>query len=114
MTALELAFGLTFADLYDDQALKRVDEAFFDFIDAELAARLQAARSDPGALDDKGEADLLLELAPFVDAFLSELFGIQDDLKALCATHLDLDVLYTCKRLFVQRRALKGKKPEDA
>ena len=120
MSELNLAFGLTFEDLYDDTALGRVDTAFIDHvdkIDAGLKARLLAAREahdSPGALDDKAEADLLLELAPFVDAFTGALFGIADELGALSGRHLDLDVLYSCKRLFVQRRALKGKKAEDA
>ena len=117
MPELKLAFGLALEDLYDDQALGRVDAAFLDHVgalDADLKARLLAGRASPDALGDKGEADLLLELAPFVDAFMAELFSIQDSLKRLSAQHLDLRVLYEAKRLFVQRRALKGHKPEDA
>jgi len=117
MTELNLAFGLAFEDLYDDQALGRVDAAFLAHVggvDAELKARLLIARKAPDALEAKAEADLLLELAPFVDAFVGELFSIQNELQALKSEHLDLDVLYACKRLFVQRRALKGKSAEDA
>ena len=117
MSELNLAFGLAFEDLYDDQALARVDAAFVDHIggvDADLKARLIAGREAPDALDAKAEADLLLELAPFVDAFTAKLFSIQDELKALSGQHLDLEVLYNAKRLFVQRRALKGKTVEDA
>jgi len=117
MTALSLAFGFNFEDLYDDRALLRVDAAFLDLVggmDADLAARLIAAREGPAALDDKAEADLLLDLSPFVDVFVGRLFSIEGPLKALSGQHLDLEVLYTCKRLFVQRRALKGKKAEDA
>lgn len=86
MSALNLAFGFTFEDIYDDQSLGRVDEAFLDQVggaDADLHARLVAARAAPDDLDDKAEADLLLELAPFVDAFTGKLFGIADELGAL-------------------------------
>lgn len=117
MSELNLAFGFTFDDLYDDQSLGRVDKAFLDHVggvDAELRARLVSARTAPDDLDDKAEADLLLELAPFVDAFTGKLFGISDELSALSGQHLDLAVLYSAKRLFVQRRALKGKKEADA
>jgi len=117
MTALTLGFDLSFEDLYDDRALARVDAAFLDLVDtadADLKARLMAARTDSDALDDKAEADLVLELSPFVDAFVGKLFAVEDQLKALSAQHLDLDVLYACKRLFVQRRALKGKTVDDA
>jgi len=114
---LQLAFDLSFADLYDDQALERVDDAFIKALgalDADLHARLVAARDNPDSLDDKGEADLLLQLAPHLDAFIAKLFGVEDELAALSGRHTDLEPLYNCKRLFVQRRALKGKKPEDA
>jgi len=117
MTTLSLSFGLNFKDLYDDQNLVRVDTAFLDQISAiapDLKARLLAARKAPESLDDKATADLLLELAPFVDAFVGKLFAIEDQLSALSSQHLDLAVLYDCKRLFVQRRATKGKTVELA
>ena len=114
---LKLAFDLNFSDLYDDRALRRVDDAFFETLkalDSDLAARLSAARTAPDDLDDKTEADLLLELGPHVDAFIAKLFGIEDQLADLAGRHTALEPLYDCKRLFVQRRALKGKKLEDA
>ena len=117
MSELNLAFGFTFEDLYDDSALARVDAAFLQHVGGvapDLQASLVAAREAPDALEAKAEADLLLELAPFVDAFTGELFGIAGALGTLSAQHLDLDVLYSCKRLFVQRRALKGKTADDA
>ena len=117
MHDLDLAFGLAFKDLYDDEGLGRVDAAFLDALEAldgDLVARLNAARADPESLDDKAEADLLLQLCPHVDAFIAKLFGIEDALTSLSGRHTDLEPLYTCKRLFVQRRALKGKKAEDA
>ena len=117
MTVLTLGFDLSFEDLYDDRALARVDTAFLDLVggaSADLKARLLAARADPDALDDKTEADFLLEIAPFVDAFVGKLFGVEDELKTLSGQHLDLDVLYICKRMFVQRRAVKGKTIDDA
>jgi len=53
-------------------------------------------------------------VSPHVDAFVGKLFAIEDELANLSGRHADLEPLYTCKRLFVQRRALKGKKAEDA
>jgi len=117
MTKLSLAFNLEFNDLYDDRALSKIDQAFMDHtqsIDADVAMKLNASRANPEGLSDKEEADLLLELSPFVDAFVGKLFGISDELGNLSAHHLELEVLYACKRLFVQRRALKGKTGKDA
>lgn len=114
---LQLAFDLVFEDLYDDQALSRVDAAFLGVLgglDADLAGRLKGARENPDVLDDKAESALLLELSPHVDAFIAKLFGIEAELSDLAGRHTSLETLYTCKRLMVQRRAIKGKTPEDA
>ncbi len=115
--APNLAFELGFNDLYDDRALARVDAAFLgelETTDGELKAHLLGARQDPAALEAKAEADLLLALAPHLDAFIARLFGIEAEVDELTAEHLKLNPLYACKRLFVQRRALKGKSAEDA
>jgi NADPH-dependent glutamate synthase beta subunit-like oxidoreductase/NAD(P)H-flavin reductase len=110
-TGLTLGFGLSFQDLYERDGLIRLDRAFV----AELAAgdtalhnRLMAARTDPEAVDRKAESELLIELAPHVEDFVGALFGIAAEIKALQATHHELAPLYTVKRLFVQRRAVKG------
>src|SRR5277367_5139707 len=117
MTAFVLAHGLGFADLYDREGLVRVDRAFIDHLaesDCALHHRLVRARRDPDGLGSAVESDLLVELAPHVEDFLGELFGIAADVRALQARHHELAPLYSVKRLFVQRRAVKGVKEEDA
>ena len=111
--ALRLVYDLNFEDLYETSGLDRVDRAFLDFLNEDLRARLLEARETAQELDPKVEADFLVELSPHVDAFFAELFGVQDDLEILSGQHVALEPLYACKRQFVQRRALKGKKPED-
>jgi NADPH-dependent glutamate synthase beta subunit-like oxidoreductase/NAD(P)H-flavin reductase len=117
MTDLVLAHGLGFADLYDREGLVRVDRAFIDHLaesDCALHHRLVRARRDPDGLGHAAESDLLVELAPHVEDFLGELFGIAADVRALQARHHELAPLHSVKRLFVQRRAVKGVKEEDA
>ncbi|MDH5489853.1 MAG: pyridine nucleotide-disulfide oxidoreductase, partial [Rhodospirillaceae bacterium] len=117
MTNLKLAHGLSFSDLYQSAGLVRLDGAFLDFLknsNGELAGRLVDARQNPDGLEAKPEADLLLELCPHVDGFIANLFGIEAAVDELKQSHLMLDPIYACKRLFVQRRALKGKTIEDA
>jgi len=112
-----LAFGLDYASLYARAGLLRVDTAFLDFLgsqDPALGERLDAARKDPGALSPKAEADLLVALSPHLDDFLAHLFGIESEAHALAARHHELAPLYSVKRLFVQRRALRNVKPEEA
>ena len=115
MTELALAHGLALHDLYDRDGLTRVDGAFcahLEGADAGLFARLMAARAAPDTVDAKAESDLLIDLAPHLEDFLADLFGVRAALDELVAAHNTLAPLYTCKRLFVQRRAAKKVKPE--
>ncbi|MEI7607486.1 MAG: FAD-dependent oxidoreductase [Rhodospirillaceae bacterium] len=117
MCALSLGFGLGFGDLYEAAGLARVDHAFLTFLavaDEGLEGRLLAARCFPDGLDAKAESALLLELAPHLEDFLGRLFGIGSEITALAQRYDDLAPLYSCKRLFVQRRAAKAFKPEQA
>ncbi|WP_374379886.1 FAD-dependent oxidoreductase [Dongia sp.] len=109
-TDLTLAHGLRFADLYDPAGLARLDQLFLDHLgdsDPALLGRLAAARADAN-FDRKVESQLILDLSGPLEDFVSDLFGIGTELRALQAAHNELAPLYTCKRLFVQRRALKA------
>ena len=80
MTALRLAFGLSFDALYRRDGLARIDDAFCATLrdrDAGLAQRFVdtralLARGEP--LAAKEEAGLLLSVAPWLEGFLGELF----------------------------------------
>src|SRR6266446_526453 len=109
---MKLGFGMRFGDLYEREGLIRLDQAFLRFLgeaDAALHDRLAAARQSP-AIPDESESDLLVALAPHVEDFLPQLFGIEAQARALAEKHNELAPLYSVKRQFVQRRALhKGK-----
>ena len=114
---LKLAFGLSFAELYQRNGLARLDAAFLDSLDsadAGLKARLLAARAGPGKLDARTESALILELAPHLELFIAELFGIAEEVTASKRRHAELAPLYSVKRQFVQRRAVTRIKAEDA
>ena len=117
MSELALGFGLVFNDLYAATELPRLDRAFLEFLaaaDQAVANRLLAARGAPGTIEAKAESDLLLDVAPHLEDFIAALFGIRAEMTALAASYGDLAPLYTCKRLFVQRRVAKAFKPEQA
>jgi NADPH-dependent glutamate synthase beta subunit-like oxidoreductase/NAD(P)H-flavin reductase len=117
MTDLVLAHGLSFADLHDRDGLGRLDRAFVAHLgaaDVELHNRLMAARGEPDALERQAESDFLVDLAPHLEDFIGDLFGIPGEVSALQARHHELAPLYSVKRLFVQRRAVKGIKEADA
>jgi len=117
MNELVLGHGLAFEDLYAREGLVRLDAAFIAHlgaVDVALHNRLATARRDPAALKREEEADLLTALAPHLEDFIGELFGIGAELRALQARHSALAPLYSVKRLFVQRRAAKGITAEAA
>src|SRR5579863_1610488 len=117
MTDLALKYGLDFTELYDRDGLIKLDREFVAHLragDAALHDRLMAARAEPEALDRKGESDLIVELAPHVEDFVGSLVGIEAEIRELQARHDTLAPLYSVKRLFVQRRAVKDIKEEQA
>ncbi len=114
---LMLAHGLAFEDLYRRDGLVRLDRHFLDVLgaaDAALAARLEAARRAPDALAPKDESALILALSPHLERFVSQLFGIADEVLALARRHDEAAPIFAVKRQFVQRRAAARIKPEDA
>src|SRR3954453_24034316 len=97
MTEPGLKHGLSFADLYEREGLIRLDREFVTHLaagDASLHNRLMAARANPDALDRKAESDLLVDLAPEVEDFIGELFGIATEIRELQARHAELAPLH--------------------
>ncbi len=114
---LQLAFGLAFPDLYDRAGLARLDAAFMAHLeaaDASLGARLGAARQAPEPPAYKEEADLLMAVAPHLDRFMAQLFGIEEEWADLLESHHALAPLFRVKRKFVQRRAMLKIKADEA
>ena len=114
---LKLNHGLSIADLYRQQDLARLDGVFLDQLErstSALHARLVAARAAPQAIDAADESALIIELAPHLEAFVVDLFGVAPAAQALAQQHTELSVLYEVKRKFVQRQAAKAITPEQA
>jgi NADPH-dependent glutamate synthase beta subunit-like oxidoreductase/NAD(P)H-flavin reductase len=109
--------GFSFEQLYTVDGTAAIDRAFVEFLagtDVALHDRLMVARADPSIIEDKDQSDLIVETAPHVEDFIGRLFGISEAVAAMQAKHDTLAALYTVKRLFVQRRAVKGMSVEDA
>src|SRR5690348_793527 len=108
--AVTLGFGFTFAELAERQGLVRLDRVFLDRLAAEDAtqhARLMAARAAPEAMSGAEESALIIALSPYLDTFVATLFGIEAQTLALARETQELDPIHACKRLFVQRQAVK-------
>ena len=114
--SLVLGFDMNFADLYRRAGLLKLDLSFLDFLkdsDPDLHARLDHARSHSDSLNEKDESNLLIEIAPLLDDFISKLFCIETEVQALSARHHELAPLYFCKRQFVLRKAMNKVSDED-
>ena len=117
MSKLSLGSGLEFTELYARAGLVKLDAAFLVHMgaaDEGLSARLSAARAAHDDLNEKDSAQLMVEIAPHVNDFVAELFGIGSAVRELAERHDVLAPLYACKRLFVQRRAAKKVAPDGA
>ena len=114
---LSLAFDFEFSDLYRTESLAKLDTRFVEWLGAiepQLSEQLLAARRAPDSLKRKDESELLLAVAPHLEDFLAQLFGVRSEVQALAARHHELAPLYSCKRLFVQRRAMTKIKADEA
>src|SRR5215469_2225464 len=97
---LPLAFGFKFADLYDRDALARLDGVFLDQLraaDTELSNRLLAARATPDAVPAKDESELLIALGPHLETFVAKLFNVEAAAQVLAKRGNVLAPLYEVK-----------------
>ncbi|MBL8676178.1 MAG: FAD-dependent oxidoreductase [Alphaproteobacteria bacterium] len=110
-----LSFGFTFEDLLNPLKLRELDQIFCRRLkenDEELAQRLKFAREKD--LSSFKESALILDLAPYVEDFLGELFSIQKEVTALQEQTYALAPLYRAKRFFVQRIVAKAYSKDKA
>jgi NADPH-dependent glutamate synthase beta subunit-like oxidoreductase/NAD(P)H-flavin reductase len=115
--ALRLGFRLSFEDLYRREGLVRLDALFIEQLAAshgDLHHRLMAARAAPDMMPAKEHSELIVDLAPQVEDFIASLFDIHADVAALSSRHAELAPIYSVKRLFVQRRAVKQFTADEA
>ena len=113
----DFRFGFGVADLYRREGLARLDARFLEDLQAAhegLHLRLLAARAQPETLADKHRSELIIELAPYLEDFLGQLFGIEAEILESQTRHDRLAPLYAVKRKFVQRKALTNVTKEQA
>ena len=105
-----LGFGFQFADLAARDGLIRLDRHFLATLAVEepaLHLRLLAARAAPDELTLKDESDLIIALGRRLDPFVATLFDVESQAVALADRTHALDPIHHCKRLFVQRQAVR-------
>ena len=119
MTELTLGFGLAFTDLYENAGLEKLDRRFVEWLreaDGDLASRLLAARALPETVSCRWRREPAAD-RPGARSGRFHRTSCSESvrrLRQLAARHEALTPLYAAKRLFVQRRAAKAFRPEQA
>ena len=91
----------------------RLDGAFLAAL-AEAAPTLHQQLLRARGQAPENVSQLILELAPHLEDFLAELFGITAELRSLQRRHTELAPLFALKRRFVFKKAASGMTPEKA
>ncbi|MFN7039257.1 MAG: FAD-dependent oxidoreductase [Alphaproteobacteria bacterium] len=109
MEELKLKFNINFEDLYSYNGLAQLDHIFVNYLLEKNITLYNILVSARKTLLSKLEySNLITGIAPYLEEFIVELFNIDNDYHDLKAKHFKYNNLYACKRLFVQRRALKS------
>jgi NADPH-dependent glutamate synthase beta subunit-like oxidoreductase/NAD(P)H-flavin reductase len=107
-----------FQDLFTAAGLAQLDERFLTCLegqDSELAALLKHYRhcDEDFTNDPKQYSLFLLDLAPYIERFVIELFAIEDAAEGMRAAVVDQDPIFIFKNHFVLRLAKRLLKKAD-
>ena len=104
---MKLNFAVNFSDLNSLKGLKKIDKIFLSYLEQKnliLHKKLTEYRNSPALPSSSTEySKFLLELAPYLDDFVAELFSIETENLTLKQSQKDFNIIYECKRKFVQR-----------
>jgi len=103
--------GYTYADLYRPERLRDLAELFYSTVresDPALWDRFDHYRTTQGVgMKPEAISAILVDTAPHLSAFITELFQVQEHHGLLRRVVQEELTVFTFKREFVQRRALK-------
>lgn len=102
---MQLNFNISFLDLYSRDGLIKLDQVFLHYIKShneDLFSSLTVARKEK-----VGDSQLIIDLSYLLDEFVAKLFNVEREVGQLKKKHGDFAIVYKCKRLFVQRYALR-------
>ncbi|MEO8400193.1 MAG: FAD-dependent oxidoreductase [Gammaproteobacteria bacterium] len=102
--SLSLA-GFTFAELFRNEGLLRLDQQFLATLAPDLRNRLLAYREETAVLTGLEVSELLLACSPSLENFLIELFGIEEAAAQAEAKTLAHNPVSAFKKYFILRRA---------
>lgn len=100
--------GFTYSELREAAGLQRLDNAFLDSLARDkpaLAQRLASYRAGSLNIPATEISEFLLALAPFVESFIGQLFGITPEIENARRDAKNEAIVFDFKKAFVQRRA---------
>lgn len=109
--------GLDFTRLQTPEGLAELDALFLQTLaaaDPALADSLRAYRKRDSDLPGTANSELLLTIAPHLEGFIGDVFGIQDALDDLQARIVADDVVMAFKQAYVQKRVKKHRQPIES
>ena len=104
---MKFGFNLNFDNLNNLDSLKHLDQVFLNYCGQDNYKTLLAFRANPSVVPEKEYSNLIIKIAPLFDDFLAELFPIGKEVSQVRAQSKQFDIIYECKRKFVQRFAIK-------
>ncbi len=108
---LPLKFGFDFDDLNSLSGLTKLDESFLQYVSDQninLYNKLIFYRAIKQVyISPTDYSQFLIQLALLFDDFIAELFIIEQENIKLKLEHKKFDVIYECRRKFIQRYAIK-------
>ncbi|AHX09632.1 FAD-dependent oxidoreductase [Ehrlichia chaffeensis] len=102
-----LDFELTVQNLYTREGLVKLDNLFLSYLQSnnqDLYEILIKERQNNTKADN---TPYIIELSYILEHFITQLFKIEDEIIIQRNKHKEFSEIYKCKRLFIQRYALK-------
>lgn len=104
---MQLGFNIDFADLNSLIGLRKIDELFCQFLDSNSSDLYQQLISYRRLRHHSKEySEFIINTSPILDDFLEKLFNVEQENALLKQQHTNFDVIYECRRKFVQRFAI--------
>ena len=111
---LKSTFGLTFQELYQRAGLIKLNQKFEEYLkqkSPQIANNFFALKESEltgfSANPEAQKSQILIDVAPILEDFIVELFGIEKANAELKKHHADLKKIYFIRREFVQRVVAK-------
>ena len=104
--------GLEFQQLFTPEGLSKLDDAFLEFLyhaDELLHGQLLSYRQGDAFAATK-ISELIIQCAPLLEAFIAELFDIEEAVGRLQAATLSHDPVFAFKKYYVLRLARRSLK----